>query len=490
MMRRDLPVLEGEILVIGSGAGGAVTAATLAETGHDVLVLEEGPVVGREGARTNSPEAMQSLYRQAGMSPLLGPHPIAFVEGRCVGGSTEINAGFWSHLPREVARRWQVQNGIREFDPTFLDQLREEIEKVVEPCKLESGDPAPSSRLFRQGLDGVGASYGEVPRVCASRANPFEPGAKRSMSRTFLPRAVAAGARLRAGARAIRLLHHAGRVSMVLAEIREGDVAYRVKVVPEHVFLCAGAIQTPALLRRSGIRRAVGASLYTHPMLKIAAEFEQAVDADQGSLPIYQLRADGGELVCGGSAFSPGLLAMTLAESGCLGGELMDRWRRMALYYVSCRGTGRGRVWAVPYTGEALATYRCSAADHRRLLGGLDQLCRVLFAAGARRLFAAVDGSAPLESATQIPALLDLASRDRRMSLSAVHVFGSCPMGEQPERCPTDSFGRLRGFQNLWVSDASILPDAPGVNPQSVVMTLALRNARRFAAGGGLHGSR
>ena len=84
-----------EIVVIGSGAGGAVTAAILAEAGRDVLVLEEGPEVDTARLDVNTPEAMLLLYRNAGLSPILGGPSIAFVEGRCVGGSTEINSAFW-----------------------------------------------------------------------------------------------------------------------------------------------------------------------------------------------------------------------------------------------------------------------------------------------------------------------------------------------------------------------------------------------------------
>ena len=66
------------------------------------------------------------------------------------------------------------------------------------------------------------------------------------------------------------------------------------------------------------------------------------------------------------------------------------------------------------------------------------------------------------------------------MSLSTVHAFSSCPMGENENICAVDSFGKVHGFENLYISDASIIPDAPGVNPQGTIMALALRNAKHF----------
>jgi choline dehydrogenase-like flavoprotein len=72
-----------------------------------------------------------------------------------------------------------------------------------------------------------------------------------------------------------------------------------------------------------------------------------------------------------------------------------------------------------------------------------------------------------------------------RLSISTVHISSSCPMGENEAVCPVDSHGRLRGFDNIYLGDASIIPDAPGVNPQGTVMALALRNARYFLAARG-----
>ena len=109
-----------QVLVIGSGAGGAVTALVLAEAGFDVLVLEEG---GRHDAKDygrQPTEAMKHLYRQRGMTPILGPVPIGYVEGRCLGGSTEINSGFWHRTPREILLRWRAQFDLSDAEDTDL----------------------------------------------------------------------------------------------------------------------------------------------------------------------------------------------------------------------------------------------------------------------------------------------------------------------------------------------------------------------------------
>ena len=98
-----MALLDTEILVIGSGAGGAVTAATLARAGRTVAVVEEGPWVDPDATEPFSLQEMVAKYRHGGSCAALGRPAIAYAEGRCVGGSTEINSGLYHRLPPELA---------------------------------------------------------------------------------------------------------------------------------------------------------------------------------------------------------------------------------------------------------------------------------------------------------------------------------------------------------------------------------------------------
>src|SRR5688572_28562994 len=98
-----------QVLIIGSGAGGAVTAHTLAGAGFDVTVLEEGARHSAEDYGKNPLEGMRNLYRKRGMTPILGMVPIGYVEGACVGGNTAINSGFWHRTPPSTLLRWKAQ---------------------------------------------------------------------------------------------------------------------------------------------------------------------------------------------------------------------------------------------------------------------------------------------------------------------------------------------------------------------------------------------
>ena len=112
-----LPRYDAEILVIGSGAGGATTAALLAEAGFDVLVVEEGEWVEQGSVVPFSLEQMDRQYRSGGVTVALGLPSIAYTEGRCAGGGTEVNSGLYRRPPAELLERWRTQYHIRDLDP-------------------------------------------------------------------------------------------------------------------------------------------------------------------------------------------------------------------------------------------------------------------------------------------------------------------------------------------------------------------------------------
>jgi choline dehydrogenase-like flavoprotein len=204
-----------EVLVIGSGAGGALTAATLAEAGLSVTLVEEGSELGATPMETHSPEALLRLYRNAGLSPILGTHSIAFGEGRCVGGSTEVNSAFWHRPPADALERWRSRYAVRELGEDSLAPLFLELERELQPTLAGPERLPPGSRVLARGLERCGLPARETPRLQSGdpTTSQFGPGAKRSMSRTYIPRALAAGATLVSGTRAVRIHHRRRRAT-------------------------------------------------------------------------------------------------------------------------------------------------------------------------------------------------------------------------------------------------------------------------------------
>lgn len=472
--------IQTDIAVVGSGPGGALTAYLLAEAGRSVLLVEEGPQISSESCPPFSREELVRKYRDRGMTAALGTPPVTYVEACCVGGGSEVNSGLWHQPSGALLDEWRRSFGT--FDLTDDDLARHGA-----ACEAELGvaapphPPTPAGRKLQEGAEELGWRSRDVPTLFAA---PDAPGAqaldasRRSMTRTYIPWYQARGGRLLSLTRAERLTHRRGSWDIAVRKLMPDGSAVRARVVARTVFLACGAIQTPALLQRSGIRGLVGRTLHVHPTVKVVATFPEAVNERRARVPAHQVSEFAPRFSFGCSISSPPHLALTLADRPDTASRIPEEWTSMAIYYAMTRG-GSGRVRALPGLRDPVTTYRLDEEDRSELASALRKLCECLLAAGARELYPTLADMPPLRDRAdldRIPAVLPR----RGTSLMTVHLFSSCRMGEDPDRCPVDGDGALRGVRNLYLSDASVLPGPPGVNPQGIIMTIVRRNVLRF----------
>lgn len=468
-----------EVLIIGSGAGGATTAATLAEAGFDVLIVEEGSWVEQGTVVPFSLDQMDRQYRAGGVTVALGRPSIAYTEGRCAGGGTEINSALYRRPHPATLARWREGYGIVDFDDEQFYAACDEIERALSVQPVP-GAHIPASERLRRGAAGLGWEHDEIPRwTTYDDGQDAASGRRRSMTTTYLPRAFASGARMLCDHRVDRLLHdgtHAFRAELTSADGHPATIDF------EHVFVCAGAIQTPALLQRSGHRGLVGRALAVHPTVKLAARFDEVVNV-AADVPVHQVKEFAPDLSFGGSASQPGLVALALVDNWPEMGEAIAYWPEMAVYYAAITSEGRGRVTSLPAMHDPLVTYRLTRRDRAVLGQGLARLALVMLESGARAVYPSFRHAPVVRSRADLAALSGRFSANAA-SVMTVHLCSTVPMGTDRDRAAADSFGRLYGTDNVLVNDASLLPDAPGVNPQASIMAIALRNARRFAETG------
>lgn len=464
--------LRAEVVVIGSGPGGAITACLLAEAGRDVLLVEEGDHLPLGSCEPFSVEEMLQKYRNGGQTVALGRNKVAYVEGRCVGGGSEINSGLYHRTPVEILERWRAEFQVEAIAEQDLLPHFEACERDLSVGLLPDAAP-PASLKLHTGASALGWKSLEVPRWF--RYEQDGAGKRQSMTETFVPRFLRAGGRLQPNTRANRIRQN-GSGWLVEGQRKNGAA---IRIVADCLFVCAGAVHTASLLRRSGITQNIGNSLQVHPTAKMVARFPEAVNAADMGVPVHQVKEFSPRLSFGCSISSPAYIALGLLDHPEAARETSATWQNTAIYYAMSSSEGHGTVRSVPGFRDPLVRYQLTERDRRNLADGLHKLAEALFAAGATHLFPSLTRGPVLHCEgclSKLPELLP----NGLASLMTIHLFSSCPMGEDKGKCATDSFGRVHGFNNLYVNDASLLCTAPGVNPQGSIMALARRNALRF----------
>ena len=493
------PRLEGEeadVVVVGSGAGGAVAAAVLAEAGLDVVVLEAGQYLDRTSYPDDPLTALEALYRDNGLTVAEGRPMIPVPIGRAVGGTTVINSGTCFRAPEHVLASWAEEHGIDWA--TRLEPEYAEAEEMLRVAPVDVERMGRNGQLVMEGAAAIGAGGGPISRNagscvgCSSCPLGCRLDAKRAMHVSYLPRAVAAGARVRAGVEVRELIREDGRVRGVRGTVarpplpggagRADDVGAPVDVRARAVVLAGGAIGTPELLLRNGIDGGqVGGNLHVHPAAWIGGLFDEEVRGWDGVMQSYYVDEWHGMGLLMEATFTP--LAFGAQWLPGTGGE---HARRMLAYdrvgsngvHLSDASAGRVRLSG---NGGVRVTYRLTREDGRKLTFGIARAAEIFFAAGATEVYSQIRGMPVIRPGR----VADFEAADPHagaLRLEAFHPMGTARMSADPRRGATGTDGAVHGTDGLYVADASLLPSSLGVNPMMTVSAMAAHVARGLAA--------
>jgi choline dehydrogenase-like flavoprotein len=458
-----------DVIVVGSGAGGGVVAGELAQRGRDVLLLEAGPHLTAADFTRWEAKATHDLFWPLRLAPLPDGEAVAFLAGRCVGGTTTINTKVALRAHEKDVTKWHEATGLTNDrgDPFTTADLASYYDRVEQVLGVrERTDWTKSVYTVDRGFRALGAELEPVTSYtdatcsrCGSCMQGCATNAGKSTMNTYIAEALARGLlELRAGATVERVLIEGGDAAGVEYSDGAGE---RLTVRAPAVVVAAGALNTPQLLLRSGMRSdAIGRHLGLHPVRLVYGLFDEPQDAHM-VYPItahcmkHQHDEDGGFVIEGTTIQDPISFATTLCdESGPLWGQpLVDAVRKFRHWVgvLAMANDENTSAVVVDENGGERFDVAFRPAEQERIDASFDFSRRVLEAAGATRVCWS--------------------------GLASTHVQGSCRMGDDPARSVVDRNGESHEVKRLFVGDASLIPRTLSVNPSLTIMALATRLA-------------
>lgn len=464
-----------DIAIVGSGPGGAITAWELLKNKKNVVLIESGSLYNLNSCAPYSTAEMQQKYKNGGLTPTFNSPRITYVEGECVGGGSEINSGFYHRTPEDIIKRWGKEFSIKNFSNEDLIEYYKQIEKEISVSKLPQWeDPADASLKLKIGADKLGWANMEVPRWFKFRKD--KDGIKQSMTETYIKKYIKKGGDLITNLKVMRLKKRKTRWVLLCKNTNSGELSH---VECNFVFLCGGSINTPFLLRNSGIKRNIGNTLQMHPTIKVTAEFDEIINHKSMGVPVHQVKEFSPEISIGCSISSKPYLALAMLDNKKYDYKVDENWQKMAIYYAMIKPGGNGKVRKIPFFNDPLVTYALQKNDLKLLSSGLKKMSKILLHAGAKNIFPSIKNYGPIKKLSDLESIPDILP-SKNLNLMTIHLFSSCPMGENENICATNSYGKINGFNNLYINDGSLIPTAPGVNPQGTIMVIAKRNVKNF----------
>lgn len=484
--------LECDVVIVGTGPGGAAAARVLAEGGAKVVLLEEGPATSR--FRPNQDQTARYHMQEGGTIVARGATMFPIAAGRGVGGGTLINSALSFRTPDAVLDEWEHLLEDPYWGVSNVGAALDEVSEIVGVCITPEEVAGANNLLISRGIAALGLEGGLAPRStpgcrgCGICNYGCPTMGKASANLTFLPRATNAGALIQADTTVVEVLLEGGRAVGVRGVTRHPDTRERVGEVvvkARHVILSAGAIGTPRLLWSSGLAAqaspATGKGLHIHPGSAVLGVCDERIELWKGATQgAYFHHPD-----------LPGVLPHTftappevcLSAAGFVGPRLQEGLEVLPYLcglIVLVSDKGEGWVKGTP-DGRASVTYDFDPRDLVRTKQGLIESARVLEAGGARRFTAPIHGLGIYDSVEEFGRALD----DRvvqDLTMYSAHPMSSCRMGLNPTTSVVDPHGEVHGVPGLFIADASVFPSSIGVNPQLTTMATGTLIARRLLA--------
>ncbi|KZX64267.1 GMC oxidoreductase [Alcanivorax sp. HI0033] len=484
--------LEADVVILGSGAGGAAAAYELACRGLAVVIIEEGQYYDRSHFTGKLTEVIPKLYRSWGATVATGNAIIPVPVGCNVGGTTTINSGTCMRTPPSVLQRWREQ-GLEAFTEQAMAPWFEGVERMLSVQQATTETVGPIGDLIDRGA----AANGFLQRQPLMRNAQGCDGqglcqfgcptdAKQSTNVSYIPRALERGAFLFSGFRAERLQRQGNRITGVIARGENADGRpINLSLTCQQTIVAMGSLFTPLFLRQQGVRNPhLGRHLTLHPAGVVNALFPDRDLANSRSIPQGYGVSDWEEQ---GLMFEGGTIP--LAGHSLLNPLVGQDWVRFtedyphtAYFGFMIRDTSEGRVRRGPRRGLPLIRYHMNRQDFALFKRGIHALaCWYLDAGAEQVLIPGLNRIVRIHNRTELERFLRSPLKPTDFLISAYHPLGTARIAASPRDGVCDSRHRVFGYPGLSVMDGASVPTSLGANPQVTIMAMASRAANMMA---------
>ncbi|MBX3271742.1 MAG: GMC family oxidoreductase [Sandaracinaceae bacterium] len=477
--------IECEVVVVGTGAGGAVVGKELADRGFAVAFVEEGALHGRSSFTGSSVQAHFDFYRG---SLTLGNAAMPIFMGRLVGGSTAINTGSCFRTPPWVLDRWCEDIGTDAFTPEAMRPYFERVERQLQVEEANAKAVGPIADVIARGCDALGWSHRRMMRNAPGCMGEgfcdfgCRTDARKSTNLSYIPPALEKGSMLFTGLRATRVRVEGGRAVGIEGVDAKGRT---LRVRADAVVFSGGALPTPLFLLQQGLCNSsgqVGRNLTVHPSGGFAGLLDEQLDAHkhipQGYYVDEHLR-DG--ILINAAQPDVNFTAIFFPETGHRLMEHLSHADRMAFFGVLIADHAASGVVRPGPGGLPLARYSLAREDVARIHDGFVRTGEMLWAAGAKRLFMATTSWRVVRDRAEWRRFTEARLNASELMLTSYHPLGTCKMGTDPKTSVVGLDHETHDLPGLFLVDASTVPGPLGVNPQVTIMAMATRAAERIA---------
>jgi len=493
--------LSADICVIGSGAGGAVAAHTLVTAGKDVLIVEEGGYFSHLDFSMNEAEVYPKLY-QEGLQRATQDLGIAILQGRAVGGTTVVNWTTCFRTPEDVVDHWRTHHHVGGFKLADIIPHYEWIEDRLCMQKVPKEQMNPNNRKLFEGCKALGWQVDTIKRNVYACMNSGYCGmgcpynAKRSMLVTLIPDAITSGARLLFRCRIDRLVENNNGIDHAEGTLLTTDGYHTrtetVRIKAKHFIVAGGAINSPALLLRSGINDhdRVGKRTFFHPSIVSVGLYDDPIEAYYGAPQSaashhFSHRSENVGFFLEAAPLHPVLASTALPGFGFDHHENMKPFSHIAPHTALTidgfhSDLPGGQVTLRP-SGTPLINYPLTPALWESFRFAQKRLAQAQFASGAKSVMTLHDPPLVMRSPNNIADIDEQPFETCRIGVFSAHQMGGCGMGDNHQTAVVRSEDlRHHRLSNLYVMDGSVFPTSLGVNPQQSIYGLVRLMASRL----------